>query len=96
MRTLIVATALLAAVAAHAQLVNGDFEQAVPAGKLSDVWTVQGDLLPANWTYNTQYGGPVGLVGEAHGGKYALHFAASKQSNAHVLGATFPAKPGEV
>ncbi|MBU0610378.1 MAG: hypothetical protein KKI08_21025, partial [Armatimonadetes bacterium] len=96
MRTLIVAVALLAAIAAHAQLVNGDFEQTVPAGKLSDVWTVRGDLLPANWTYNTQYGGPVGLVGEAHGGKYALHFAADKQSNAHVLGATFPAKPGEV
>jgi len=96
MRTLLILAALLAAVAAPAQLLNGDFEQAYTATKDPTAWSLQTGLLPEKWSYNTQYGGPVGLVEDAHGGKYALHFASAPSNNAHALGATFPAKVGDV
>lgn len=87
---------VLVAVAAQAQLVNGDFEamKAVTAPPAT-VWTLKTNLLPESWTYNSQYGGPVGLVEDAHSGKYALSFAA-KESFAHVIQAMIPVKTGEV
>jgi hypothetical protein len=97
MRLLLPCLAILLAAAAHAQLLNGDFEQGYTAtNPPSAAWTLQTNLLPEKWNYNAQYGGPVGLVPDAHGGQYALHFSASPTNTAHVLGATFPVKPGEV
>ena len=95
MRMLLILAALTIVVAAHAQLVNGDFEQAVTTDKAPAGWQLQTKLLPDKWGYNAQCGGPVGLVEDAHGGKYAVRFAADK-STAHLLGASFPVQAGDV
>lgn len=96
MRIVLVVSAIVIATAAHAQLLNGDFEMAYAATEAPTAWSLQTNLLPEQWGYNGQYGGPVGLVPEAHGGKYALRFAAGEKNLAHALGATFPVKTGEV
>ena len=97
MRKLMAGLFILVAVAAHAQLVNGDFEAAkaatTPPGT---VWTLTTNLLPEGWGYNSQYGGPVGLVTQAHGGKYALAFTAGNDRFAHVLQGMVPVKTGEM
>lgn len=96
MRKLIHAVLILTAVAAHAQLVNGDFEQAKPAtAPPNAAWTLKTGMLPEAWSYNGQYGGPVGLVADAHTGKQALTFSASG-TTAHVIGQLIPVKTGDV
>ncbi len=96
MRTLLLFAAIAVATTVHAQLLNGDFEQASAATTPPAGWSLQTNLLPAKWGYNGQHGGAAGLVPDAHGGRYALHFTADKQTSAHVLGATFPATAGDV
>ncbi|MGE5531241.1 MAG: hypothetical protein ACM3VW_03855, partial [Bacteroidota bacterium] len=96
MRKLVLAVFILTAVAAHAQFVNGDFEQAKPAtAPPNGAWTLKTGMLPESWNYNGQYGGPVGLVGDAHGGKQALSFSASG-TIAHVISQPIPVKTGEI
>lgn len=97
MRQFMIGILLLMAVAAQAQLTNADFETAkAVTAPPTPVWTLKTNLLPEGWDYNGQYGGPVGLVGDAHGGKYALAFAAGKEATAHVIQAMIPVKTGEV
>lgn len=82
---------------AQTQLINGDFEQTLSAEKAPPGWELHSPLLPAQWQYNAQYGGRVGLVEDAHGGRYALYFAAGEQKSAHLIaGAPFAVKSGEM
>ncbi|MEI6501213.1 MAG: hypothetical protein WCP21_09335 [Armatimonadota bacterium] len=96
MRALIAGLLLLTAVAANAQLLNGDFETLQPAtAPPNAAWRLTSPLLPETWAYNGQYGGPIGLVEDAHGGKHALAFKADK-SFAHVIQGMIPVKTGDV
>lgn len=80
---------------AYAQLVNPGFEDARPAtAPPNPAWSLHGDRLPAGWAYNATYGGPVGVVDDAHTGQHALFLARGKDV-AHFLQGPLPVHPGD-
>jgi len=76
MRRLLPLIALLAGLAAHAQLPNPGFEAGLAVSQPPAGWTLKTNLLPEKWACSAQTPGVAGLVEEAHTGRYALFLSA--------------------
>jgi hypothetical protein len=86
---------LLGIGSAWGQLANSGFETTKAATQPPNAgWQLKTPLLPTNWNYNVQFGGPVGVVEGGHTGKYALSVAAGEKE-AHLLQGPFPVETGQ-
>lgn len=88
--------ALLCVTLAHAQVVNGGFEEGRQMAQApAPGWSLKGDQMPAGWDLNGSLPGTVGLVPDAYTGKSGL-FLASGKGESHMSQGMWPVKSGEV
>lgn len=86
---------LLMSAAVQAQVINGGFESNVRADQAPNpAWQFRGNLMPAGWHFNPQYGGIFEIVTDSHAGSYALALEQSK-GTAHVFQSPLSVQQGD-